>query len=67
MTAETLDAVVELLLQADRVRTHGLRQSYPIAAYLSYGLGLIRKNVSTLSFAEHGVVHGISQLSQGDV
>ena len=67
LNAATLDDAVEAIHQAKRVRTHGLRQSYPIADYLSYGLGLIRKNVSILSVAEHGIVHGISQLSQGDL
>ncbi|MGH1427904.1 MAG: MurR/RpiR family transcriptional regulator [Arenicella sp.] len=67
LNAATLDAAVEAIHQAKRVRTHGLRQSYPIADYLSYGLGLIRKNVSILSIAEHGIVHGISQLTQGDL
>lgn len=67
INAETLDGAVDALLQAKQVRSHGLRQSYPIADYLSYGLGLIRKNVSVLSVAEHGIVHGISQLSEGDL
>lgn len=67
INAETLDAVVETIYKAHRIRTHGLRQSYPIANYLSYGLGLIRKNVSVLSIAEHGIVHGISQLTPGDL
>lgn len=67
INAETLDAAVDALLRANQVRSHGLRQSYPIADYLSYGLGLIRKNVSVLSVAEHGIVHGISQLTEGDL
>ena len=67
INATTLDDAVDALHKAKRVRAHGLRQSYPIADYLSYGLGLIRKNVSVLSVAEHGIVHGISQLSSGDL
>ena len=65
--AETLDGVVELLCTAPRIRTHGLRQSYPIADYLSYGLGLVRRNVGILSIAEHGISHGLSQLEPGDL
>jgi DNA-binding MurR/RpiR family transcriptional regulator len=67
INAKTLDGAVDALHQANRIRAHGLRQSYPIADYLSYGLGLIRKNVSVLSVAEHGIVHGISQLTEGDL
>lgn len=64
---EALDGVVALLCNAHRIRAHGLRQSYPIADYLSYGLGLIRGNVSVLSIAEHGITHGLSQLEAGDL
>lgn len=67
LNSETLDRVVELLIRSPRIRTHGLRQSYPIANYLSYGLGLIRNNVSVLSIAEHGIVHGLAQLEPGDL
>ncbi len=65
--AETLDGVVTLLCKARRVRTHGLRQSYPIADYLSYGLGLIRSNVGTLSVSEHGITHGLAKMEPGDL
>lgn len=65
--AETLDGVVDLLCTAQRIRAHGLRQSYPIADYLSYGLGLIRGDVAVLSIAEHGITHGLSQLEPGDL
>lgn len=67
LNSQTLDGVVELLTAAPRIRTHGLRQSYPIANYLSYGLGLIRTDVAVLSIAEHGIIHGISQLEPGDL
>jgi len=67
LNAESLDGVVELLCRAPKIRTHGLRQSYPIADYLSYGLGMIRDNVAVLSIAEHGIIHGLSQLSEGDL
>ena len=67
LNSKTLDGVVDLLVHAPRIRTHGLRQSYPIANYLSYGLGLIRNNVSVLSIAEHGIIHGISQLEPDDL
>lgn len=65
INAETLDSAVDALHQANQIVAHGLRQSYPIADYLSYGLGLIRKNVSVLSVTKHGIVHSISQLSEG--
>jgi len=67
LNAETLDGAVELLCSAPKIRTHGLRQSYPIADYLSYGLGMIRDNIAVLSIAEHGIIHGLSQLSSGDL
>ncbi|AKH20025.1 MurR/RpiR family transcriptional regulator [Sedimenticola thiotaurini] len=67
LNSDTLDRVVDLLIQAPRIRIQGLRQSYPIANYLSYGLGLIRKDVAVLSVAQHGIIHGISQLEPGDL
>lgn len=67
LNSDTLDGVVDLLIRAPRIRTHGLRQSYPIANYLSYGLGLVRTDVAVLSIAEHGIIHGISQLEPGDL
>ncbi len=67
LNSDTLDGVVDLLIQAPRIRIHGLRQSYPIANYLSYGLGLVRKDVAVLSIAEHGIIHGIAQLEPDDL
>lgn len=67
LNANMLEGVIELLCSAPRIRTHGMRQSYPIADYLSYGLGMIRDNVAVLSIAQHGIIHGLSQLSRGDL
>lgn len=67
LNADTIDCTIDLICKAPKVRTHGLRQSYPIADYLSYGLGMIRQNVGVLSVAEHGIIHGLSQLTGGDL
>jgi len=61
-----LAQAAELLAIAPRIRTHGLRQSYAIACYLSYALGLLRSDVSVLGFAEHGIAHSLAQLETGD-
>ena len=67
MDTNELSAAAQLLANAKRVRTHGLRQSFAIACYFSYVLGLLRNDVAFLGSQEHGVAHALAQLEVGDV
>lgn len=66
LDAETLIDAAQILASAPRVRTHGLRQSFAIAVYLSYVLGLLRNDVSVLGSFEHGIAHSLAQLQPKD-
>ena len=62
-----LETAATLLATAPRVRAHGLRQSYAIACFISYALGMVRSDVSILASHQHGVAHALAQLDKGDV
>lgn len=66
LDAATVQAVARRLAAAQRVRVLGLRQSYSLAGYLSYGLGMLRDDVAVLS-PEHGLAHGLGQLRSDDL
>lgn len=61
-----LDAVTDLLANAQRVRIYGLRQSAPLASHFAYCLGMLRGFVSLLDTAGHGPAHGLAQLTAHD-
>ncbi|MEM7294713.1 MAG: MurR/RpiR family transcriptional regulator [Pseudomonadota bacterium] len=63
---DQMAAAAKLLTSAKRVRTHGLRQSFAIAVYLSYVLGLLRNDVAVLGSFEHGIAHSLAQLDDAD-
>ncbi|MGE0348381.1 MurR/RpiR family transcriptional regulator [Hydrogenophaga sp.] len=56
-----------LLAHARRVRVHGLRQIHSLASFLTYGLGMLRADVSLLDGPGLGVAEGLAQLEPGDV
>jgi DNA-binding MurR/RpiR family transcriptional regulator len=64
---EQLAAATSVLCNAKQVRIHGLRQFYSLANFFSYGLGLIRNQVSILGDTGHGVAHSLSQLTDQDL
>jgi len=69
---ETLDsaqlrATATALANARAIRIQGLRHFYSIACLMSYGLGMIRDDVSVLDSAGHGVAHSLAQMQPGDV
>lgn len=55
------------LAKARRVVVYGLRQFHGIASYLSYGLNLVRPDVSLLDANAMGVAEGLSQMNPQDV
>lgn len=58
---------VDLLSTAKRVRVHGMRQFNSLALFMSYGLGMLRPDVSTLDSSRQGVADALAQLDEGDV
>ncbi|AXA42377.1 Helix-turn-helix domain, rpiR family protein (plasmid) [Rhizobium leguminosarum] len=56
-----------LLANARRVRVHGVRQFHAFASFLTYGLGMLRSDVSLLDAPRLGVAEALAQLEKGDV
>ncbi|ARO33089.1 MULTISPECIES: MurR/RpiR family transcriptional regulator [unclassified Rhizobium] len=56
-----------LLANARRVRIHGVRQFHAFASFLTYGLGMLRSDVSLLDAPRLGVAEALAQLEKGDV
>lgn len=67
LSATDLRATAKLLARAHRVRVYGLRQMHSLASFLSYGLGMIRADVSLLEGPGLGVAEALAQLQRGDV
>lgn len=63
---ESLQGVVRALAHAPRVRLHGLRQFSALAAFMTYGLGMIRPDVGLLDPHGLGAAEGLAQLGPGD-
>jgi len=58
---------IDLLSTAKRVRVHGMRQFNSLALFMSYGLGMLRPDVSALDSSRQGVADALAQLDEGDV
>lgn len=67
LDAATLEAAVQRLIEARRVRAYGVREMHSVASFLSYGLGMLRSDVGLLASAEQGLAHGLAQLDKDDV
>jgi DNA-binding MurR/RpiR family transcriptional regulator len=63
----TLESVVEMLIEAPRVRVLGGRQASAIASYLAYGLGMLRNDVSVLVSGVQGSAQALAQLQPDDL
>lgn len=64
---QQLGAAASLLARARRVRIYGLRQIHSLASYLTYGLGMMRADVSLLDGPGLGVAESLAQLDKDDV
>ncbi len=65
--AESFEAAVTLISQARRVTIYGIRQFHSLAAFLTYGLRLIRSDVTILDANGLGVAEEIGAMEAGDV
>lgn len=62
-----LKEVAQKIAQARRIRIHGIRQVYPVAASLLYGLSLIRPDVGLLDAPGLGIAEELANMQKGDV
>jgi len=60
-------AMIDLLVNAEKISILGLRGSYSLAHYLGFYLKLIRERVSTIGQAGHTIAEDLSDLKSGDV
>lgn len=67
LSAAELRATAALLARARRVRVYGVRQIHAVASLLSYGLGLIRADVSMLDVPGQGIAETLAHMRGGDV
>lgn len=64
---EGFDKAVELITTAPRVCVCGIRQLHSLAAFLVYGLRLIRRDVAVLNANALGAAEELSAMERGDV
>ncbi|WP_328717197.1 MurR/RpiR family transcriptional regulator [Halomonas elongata] len=64
---EAFAQAAAMLVEARRVRVHGMRQFASLASFMAYGLGMLRPDVAPLDAARHGVADALAQLDEGDV
>ncbi|APE29895.1 RpiR family transcriptional regulator [Halomonas aestuarii] len=64
---EAFTGSARLLVEARRVRVHGMRQFASLASFLAYGLGMLRSDAAPLDAVRHGVADALAQLDEGDV
>lgn len=65
--AAELRQVARLMARARRVRLYGVRQIHAVTSLLSYGLSLVRPDVSLLDTPGQGIAEALAQLGRGDV
>lgn len=65
--ALAFDTAVELMMSAPRVAVYGIRQFHAVAAFLVYGLSMIRSDVALLDASSLGTAEGLAMLERGDV
>jgi len=67
LDATELRQTARLLARARRVRLFGVRQIHAVTSLLSYGLSLVRPDVSLLDTPGQGIAEALAQLGKGDV
>jgi len=65
--SSSFERAVELISNAPRVVIYGIRQFHSLAAFLTYGLRLIRSDVSILDANSLGVAEEIGAMKKDDV
>lgn len=65
--AASFEAAVERIVTARRVVILGMRQFHSFAAFLAYGLRMVRSDVGLLDAGGLGIAEGLATLAPGDV
>ncbi len=65
--AESFDRATQLITTAPRVCVSGIRQFHSLAAFLVYGLRLVRRDVSVLDANALGAAEELSAMEENDV
>lgn len=65
--AQSFEKAVNLISEARRVTVYGVRQFHALASFLTYGLRLIRSDVSLLDANGLGVAEEIAAMQAGDL
>ncbi|MCP4008961.1 MAG: MurR/RpiR family transcriptional regulator [Proteobacteria bacterium] len=60
-------AIVNLLVNARKVRFYGRRQFFSLAVFYSYCLGLIRERVDIMQDDVHGLSHSLTFMNEKDL
>ncbi|MFZ1470534.1 MAG: MurR/RpiR family transcriptional regulator [Paracoccaceae bacterium] len=64
--AKAFDTAVDLIMSAPRVAVYGIRQFHALAAFLVYGLRMIRSDVMLLDANSLGLAEGLALLTPKD-
>jgi len=64
---EQFESAAKLISEARRITIYGVRQFHSLAAFLTYGLRLIRSDVSLLDASGLGVAEEIGAMGVGDL
>ncbi len=64
---EAHQAIVNLLVNARKVRFYGRRQFFSLAVFYSYCLGLIRERVDIMQDDVHGLSHSLTFMNEKDL
>ncbi|MFG6178311.1 MurR/RpiR family transcriptional regulator [Halomonas sp. THAF12] len=64
---EALSRSARRLVEARRVRIHGMRQFASLASFMAYGLSMLRPDAAPLDPIRHGVADALAQLDEDDV
>lgn len=61
------EAAVGMIAAAPRVAVYGIRQFHALASFLTYGLRMIRSDVSMIDANGLGIAEGLAMMGPGDV
>lgn len=67
LDADSVEQAASLLARGRRVRVHGVRQFHALASFLTYGLSMLRSDVSLLDAPRLGIAEALAQMENGDI
>ncbi len=67
LDAKRLTTICKAILSAEVVHCFGYRQTFSLASFLCYGLGMIRQRVQLINTTSQGLAFSIAQIKANDV